>query len=75
MLRTYAAFRPCSVTIQSVSPSSMRVTGTRRGAPLRRPVVSRIATLGVGRPARAAARTSGLKTFAERIVETRRLST
>ena len=33
--------RPCSATTQSVSPSSALPTGTWRGCPLRRPVVSR----------------------------------
>jgi hypothetical protein len=63
------------VTIQSVSSSISRVTGTRRGCPLRLPVVSRITTLGVGRPSRTAALTSLLKTFAERNVDTRLLFT
>jgi hypothetical protein len=58
------------VTIHSVSWSRFFMTGTRRGCPLRRPVVSRITTVGVGSPARAAASTTRLKTFAERKVDT-----
>jgi len=49
-LRTYAARRPCSATIQNVSPSSPLPTGVRLGTPDRRPVVSRIARDGGATP-------------------------
>src|SRR4051794_4903110 len=75
MFFTYAALRPCSATIQSVSPVIAFPTGIRRGRPLFRPRVSRITTSGRGIPARAAALTIGFTTFAVRKVDDRRLST
>ena len=52
MLSTYAARRPCSVTIQKTSPSSPFVTGVVRGSPDFRPIVSRITVPGAGMPSR-----------------------
>src|SRR3954449_6263196 len=47
----------------------------RRAAPLFRPRVSRITTIGSGIPRRASALTSGFTSFAVRKVDARRLST
>ena len=71
----YAARRPCSATIQTVSPSITRPTGVRRGWPLFRPVVSRIAIPGTASPALTADLTSGLNSRVLKKVEARRRST
>src|SRR5262245_50528494 len=68
MFRTYAAWRPCSATIQKVSSSSPSVTGFRRVFPDLRPVVSSRTWPGRRIPILTNPRFSGLNPYFARDV-------
>jgi hypothetical protein len=63
MLRTYAAFVPCSATSQNWFPMRPSPTGVRRGFPVFRPFVSSKAYPGSGSPIASASLIGGFSTY------------